>query len=402
MARRREQWHRPPNLAPENYVDNRIYTDETIFAEEQEKIFTQGWKFVCHESEVASPGDFRTTTVAGKPLAIICGDDGEVRVFYNVCPHRGAVILRQPAGNEKYFTCLLHRWSFDRQGDCVAITSPEGYREAGLEAADCGLCEVRSESHLGLIFVNLDGTAGALTDFLGAALDTMIETLDGQPLELFHYHRTIVNSNWKSWIEVGREIYHEFLHVVNRTTSFQAKDYLNAGLRVSGTGHLTLEPVEMAYDKYDAGLRKDRNFPLPGMAPNQTRLVDLFPDFTVLVRTTAMRIDSLTPLSPTETLVEFRGLGVKGEAPEVRAGRINDHNEYWGPFGRNLPEDTVAVVEQMRGMRDGASRFSIIARSDDPPRFSDATLRDFYGEWSRIIGRAAHDPFGERTARAAE
>lgn len=71
--------HRKPELPESHYLDNRIYTDEAVFRDEQERIFGKVWQFVCHESEFAANGDFRTTTIAGKPIVIVRGQDGVIR-----------------------------------------------------------------------------------------------------------------------------------------------------------------------------------------------------------------------------------------------------------------------------------------------------------------------------------
>ena len=401
-SRNASEWDAPPKIADAQYVDNRIYTDEEIYREEQEKIFSKVWKFSCHESEMAEIGDFRTVTVAGKPLFHVRGDDGEIRTFYNVCPHRGAEILRQPAGNGKTFTCLFHHWTFDRQGECVSITMPKGYEECGLDAKDCGLREVKTEVKYGFVFINLDDNCDSLDAFLGDSLETVTSVLGAGDLEVFHFHRAVVPSNWKLWVDTDREIYHEFLHVVNRTTSFMGPGYFDADARFYKHGHFGAEPVQMGYEHYDESRRKSRNQPLPGLNDNESRLVDLFPDMMINIRTTAIRLDSIIPLSPTHSVVEYRGLGVKGESAENRKMRINDHNEYWGPFGRNLPEDTVAVATQMKTMNEASIPYSIFARDGNPPRFNDATARVFYEEWSRLMGRPAHNPMNEPRRSAAE
>ena len=35
-------------------------------------------------------GDYRLVNVAGESILLVCGDDGNVRAFNNVCRHRGA------------------------------------------------------------------------------------------------------------------------------------------------------------------------------------------------------------------------------------------------------------------------------------------------------------------------
>ena len=79
-----------PALPDTHYLDNRIFTDDEIFAQEQKDIFQKVWMFVCHESELAGPGSYRTTSVAGKPIVVVRGADGKIRAFYNVCRHRAA------------------------------------------------------------------------------------------------------------------------------------------------------------------------------------------------------------------------------------------------------------------------------------------------------------------------
>ena len=49
-------------------VHSRVYTDPAIFAREQERIFRRVWLYLCHESQIAAPGDFLRTRLAGGPL----------------------------------------------------------------------------------------------------------------------------------------------------------------------------------------------------------------------------------------------------------------------------------------------------------------------------------------------
>ena len=59
-----------------------------IFRMEQERIFNKCWLYLCHESEVENPGDYRRRNVAGRPLFFIRGSDGKLRVFLNTCAAR--------------------------------------------------------------------------------------------------------------------------------------------------------------------------------------------------------------------------------------------------------------------------------------------------------------------------
>src|ERR1700690_3658905 len=103
MSRSGEAWERPPGLPETHFVDPRICSAPTICA--------------CHESELPSAHDYRTFQhPAGVSLVAVRGADGAVRAFYNVCPHRGNVLVHDPAGNARALTCIFHAWTFDSAG----------------------------------------------------------------------------------------------------------------------------------------------------------------------------------------------------------------------------------------------------------------------------------------------
>jgi nitrite reductase/ring-hydroxylating ferredoxin subunit len=95
--------HDKPQLPETHYLDNRIFTDESIFQEEQERIFAKVWQFSCHESEVEKAGDFRCVRIAGKSVLLVRGDDGIVRGFYNICRHRSAEVVREDSPVHEHF-----------------------------------------------------------------------------------------------------------------------------------------------------------------------------------------------------------------------------------------------------------------------------------------------------------
>jgi len=53
-------------------------------------------------------GDYRRRTAAGRPLIFVRGGDGQVRVLYNTCTHRGALVCRRDEGNAAGFQCFYH------------------------------------------------------------------------------------------------------------------------------------------------------------------------------------------------------------------------------------------------------------------------------------------------------
>jgi methanesulfonate monooxygenase large subunit len=401
MARTTTEWNRPPALPDDHYVSSQIYVDPELFAEEQDKIFKRTWKLACHESELPNAGDYRTLEWAGTPLVVIRGNDDRIRTFVNICSHRSATVAPGPSGNAKTLVCFFHLWEYDHQGRCIAMPRDEGYKEVGPSKEQAGLREVRTALRLGLVFVNLDDAAPDFDDYAGTAFEHFEEVLGAQPLEVFHYGRVRMRANWKQWHETNIELYHEWGHVVNRTTGFRAPGYFDTGWKLYPGGHGMLLPKKIRYADYK-GWDARSTQTMPGIDAGELRSMDLFPNTTIIVRATNIRIDTSTPLAPGLTLLEQRGLGVKGEPAEVRAMRVRDHNQYWGPFGRNVAEDVIFVEAVEQSNRQGHPNWGIHSRRENGGAQDDEFLRHYYAEWRRRMGRSSANPSNRAVALAAE
>lgn len=395
MSSNETEWKEKPNFPPTHYVDTAIYTDDQIFREEQEKIFKKTWIIACHESEVPNAYDYRTFShPAGVPLIVVRGEDKVVRTFYNICPHRGNTLLYDPAGNAKQITCIFHAWSFNSKGDCIDIPrGKEGYQERyGCE--DAGLREVKTSVDFGgFVYVNLDDDCISLKEYIGDALDIMKDSLQDE-MEVFHYHKAIVDTNYKLWHDTNSEFYHDFLHYFNRITGMMQPGYYDRKYTGFPNGHASVGSMEVKYDAYAGS--EDRSVGWPGMAPGGWFLVDLFPGATYNLRTSVLRVDTIVPLGPNKVIIEYRGMGLKSDTPEQRAERIRDHNAIWGPFGRNLHEDLLAVHGQGMAMHDKTdSKWVIQGREENNTIHDEIGMRHFYAEWDTRMGRPSSSPYAD-------
>lgn len=393
-----------PDLPETHYLDNRIFTDETIFAEEMGNIYQKAWLFVCHESEVANSGDFRTTMAGGKPIVIVRGSDGKVRAMYNVCRHRAAPVVREESGNAKGFRCFYHYWTYDLDGCLKGISKPDGYEAVKLDKARLGLIPVRCETIVGLVFVCLNDETEPLREYLGEIAEPFLQPLGTVPMEVFHFHKAVLSTNWKLWQDNNSERYHSFLHAINRKTlPWVTGKSSPMKLRIFRNGHSGYWSDGEASVNYGAGgYGSMGEGALPGLRDNEMRVMNLFPDMMINIRSNVVRLDRMVPIAPGKTLVEWRGLGVKGDSKETREKRQRHHNLFWGPAGRNLPEDMIAVEEQWDCMRADVVRYSILAREEDLNPTDDANLRAYYQEWRRLMSRKPNAPFEPAHAEAAE
>jgi len=390
-----ENFNEFPDLPSTHVLDNRIYTNEEIFELEQKDIFQSSWLFVCHESELPKPGCFRTTLAAGKPIVIVRGDDGKIRSFYNICRHRSSPVVRADTGRAKEFQCFYHLWTYNLEGNCTGVTKPDGYKSVKLDKNKLGLIPIRTDLIAGLVFVCLNGDTDSLCDYLGDIIEPIIEPLNSAELEVFHFHRADIQTNWKLWQDNNSERYHSMLHVINRKTQPWVKGKKSSmKLRIGMNGHSGYWSDGAAEVDYAAGGYSGVSTGiLPGLKENEMRVINLFPDTMVNIRSNVIRIDRMVPVSVGLTRVEWWGLGLKNVSEKTRMERLKHHNMFWGPTGRNLGEDVIAVEEQWTAMNSEVVRYSILAREEDLNPTDDANLRAYYKEWGRRICRQPHAPF---------
>jgi phenylpropionate dioxygenase-like ring-hydroxylating dioxygenase large terminal subunit len=98
------------------------YDNAEFHALERERLFLRSWQFVCHVSEVASPGAFATLNLMGERALVVRGDDGTLRGFYNVCRHRAAAVAEGDNGScEGQFRCPYHGWTYGLDGSLKAV-----------------------------------------------------------------------------------------------------------------------------------------------------------------------------------------------------------------------------------------------------------------------------------------
>ena len=126
-----------------------VYQDEGTYRAELRRIFEGPvWNYLCLESDIARPGDYRTSFVGEMPVIAVRGERGEIHVFENRCAHRGALIALDDGGSARHFQCVYHAWSYDLRGNLVGIAfkkAPAGSaacrrrsRRRGTGRASCG------------------------------------------------------------------------------------------------------------------------------------------------------------------------------------------------------------------------------------------------------------------------
>lgn len=84
------------------------YISETRFESERAGIFAAHPVMLAHGSELDGPNSFLRSNLHGRPMLLLRGDDGQARVFLNVCRHRGTRLVDADAGCQRRFSCPYH------------------------------------------------------------------------------------------------------------------------------------------------------------------------------------------------------------------------------------------------------------------------------------------------------
>jgi choline monooxygenase len=193
-----------PDIARAWSLPSSLYIDEATFLLEQEKIFRRTWQVVGHRHQLQSPGDFFTTELAGEPLLLVRGAQGDLRGFYNVCRHRAGPPA-EGCGSRKLFRCGYHGWTYSLDGSLISAPEVEGVQD--FDPAQFALVPVRTEEWFNFVFVNLDPNAEPLQKSL-AELPKQTKRFHFQEMKLFERRTYDMKCNWKTYVDNYLEGYH--------------------------------------------------------------------------------------------------------------------------------------------------------------------------------------------------
>ena len=152
------------------------YFDPRVARLEQQSVFAAAWQVAGRADQVREIGQFFTADLAGEPIVVARGEDGQLRAFYNVCRHHAAAVVTEAQGCAKQFRCPYHGWTYGTDGALKGMVEFDGV--CNFDRGKNGLVPVRVDVWENFAFVNLDGRAMPLRDFLGPVVDLVA------PLEL--------------------------------------------------------------------------------------------------------------------------------------------------------------------------------------------------------------------------
>ncbi|MEM8826825.1 MAG: aromatic ring-hydroxylating dioxygenase subunit alpha [Pseudomonadota bacterium] len=185
-------------------LDADRYTSREFFELEKKRMWPRVWQFAAREEEMPEPGDFVVYENVGKSYLLVRQDDGSIKTFHNVCLHRGRK-LRLESGFADEFECPFHGFTWDMKGDLKRV--PCRWDFAHLEDKDMSLPEVRTESFQGYIYINEDGKAPPLEEYL-APLPEHFARWRYEECSTALWIGKVIPANWKVVSEAFMEAWH--------------------------------------------------------------------------------------------------------------------------------------------------------------------------------------------------
>jgi phenylpropionate dioxygenase-like ring-hydroxylating dioxygenase large terminal subunit len=194
-----------PDLGLKVPDPSRYYARE-FMEREWKSLWPRVWLLVGVTPDLKEEGDFFVHAHGHEEFVVSRQADGSIKAFYNACPHRGNRVCLTERGAVAKFTCPFHGWQFHADGACARITDEETF-DSKLIRHRPGLSEVRCDHIGGLIFVNMDGAAPPLREWIGLP-PGYIENYEIDKMNVVRHVRSEWLANWKTGVDAFYETYH--------------------------------------------------------------------------------------------------------------------------------------------------------------------------------------------------
>jgi len=355
-----------------------LYHDPEFFDAEKRAFLRAAPQVVCHESEIAEPGEWRTLEYLGESVVVIRGDDGETRAFSNVCRHRGSRLVDGDGGCAKVLTCPYHAWSYARDGGLVGVPHRSEY--PGLQTEKLGLFPVPIENWHGFLFVTLEPGAPSVAEMM-APYEHEVEPYRFK--ELRAIGRVTKRPRPLNWKTIA-DNYSDHLHIPvghPGLTRLFARNYkIEAQRHVDRMeGDLVEKTSENPSERAYQNLLPDVDH-LPPSHRRKWLYYKLFPNVAFDIYPDQVDFMQFLPVSATETVIREISYALPDDRRQMRAARYLN----WRINRKVNAEDTELITRVQLGMQSS----TYVA---GPLGTSEVCLRSFAAKLRQAIPEARLD-----------
>ena len=335
-------------------LPNECYLNNDYLEFEKEKIFKNNWTMIGVASSVPNPGDAKPFNLLGIPILIVRNKENEVKVFHNVCSHRGFKLVDRECKLKNVIRCPYHSWSYDFNGKLTVTPHIGGLGNHEVEGFDknkSNLKEIKSNIWMDLIFININSNAKPFEDFIKPLEDRWSKFISKKDQKLIRhstdngYFNMTVNSNWKFAIENYCESYHlpwihpELNKVSNISDHYHIED---ENLNFSGQG-------SNKYSQQFDGNIKFKCFPnWPTELYEKSEYVSLYPNVMLGIHIDHFYAFWLEPISNNQTKEHFElyYIGDESASSDEFRGIREKNFAFWQEV---MNEDVTAIEGMQKG-----------------------------------------------------
>ena len=335
-----------------NGLPNECYTSDDYLAYEKERIFSDKWTVIGVASSIPNPGDAKPYNLLGIPLILIRDKDNKVRVFHNVCSHRGFKLLDKQRSLRNVIRCPYHYWSYDFEGNLVSTPHIGGLNKHQSEKFDkskSNLKEVKTKVWMDIVFVNINSNEIDFDEYIKPLEQRWSNFINKEDYGMivhsndYGYFNLEVNSNWKFAIENYCESYHlPTIHPELNKVSDINDHYHIQGLpnRFAGQG-------SKKYEQPIQGNKKFNTFPnwKKNMLKN-SEYIALFPNVMIGLHIDHFYVFWLEPLSINKTKEHMQIYYVGNES--ANGDELKKLRKENARFWKDVMLEDVSAIEGMQ------------------------------------------------------
>ena len=339
-------------IAKAHGLPNECYTNKDYLFFERKKIFENKWVVIGVGSSIPNIGDAKPFDLLGIPLIILRDKNNNIRVYHNVCSHRGYKILQEECKLKNVIRCPYHSWSYDMNGKLVATPHIGGMNKhscSNFNKSGSSLKEVKSYVWLDLIFVNLNNNEIEFENYIKPLSDRWAKfwPLTDRSLMVYSndygYFNLNAKCNWKFAIENYCESYHlPWVHPGLNSYSKLEDHYHIQGLpnRFAGQGTVVYNPRFKGKEKFPC-------FPnWPKDKENIAEYVALFPNVMLGIHKDHYYAYWLEPVNHEYTLEHMEIYYVGDEAAyseKFKSLRAQNHKQW-----EDIQKEDVDIIQGMQ------------------------------------------------------
>ncbi len=333
-------------------LPNECYTNKEYTLIERKKLFEDKWTVIGAASSLPKAGDVKPFDLLGLPLLIVRNKKNKIKVFHNVCSHRGVKLVDKPGNIRNVIRCPYHSWSYTADGELVATPHIGGmnkHQSSKFDKSKNNLKEIKSYVWLDLIIVNVSNNQIPFKEYIKPLDKRWSKFWISKDRELinhandFGYFKLKAKCNWKFAIENYCESYHlPWVHPGLNEYSKIDDHYHIQGLpnRFAGQGTKNYNPKFKGKEKFPS-------FPnWPKNKENIAEYVALFPNVMLGIHKDHYYAYWLEPIDHENTLehMEIYYVGKKAaKSKKFKSLRKQNHKLWEG-----IQKEDVDIIQRMQ------------------------------------------------------